>query len=515
MKGLVSLVGSGPGDPGLLTLKAQECLRQADLIVYDYLANPDHLRHAQKNAVKIGVGKGFRHKLLSQEKINRLIISSAQKGKRVVRLKGGDPYLFGRGGEEALLLEKNKIPFEVVPGVTSATACAAYAGIPLTHRDHNSSITFLTGHRAQDDSLDSIPWKKIAGIGGTLVIYMGLYNLPKIAKHLILAGMPPATAVAVIQWGTLPQQRTVVAPLGDIALAVKKSKLGPPCIILIGDVVSLRNKLGWFEKLPLFGKKILITRAPDRAGSFRQQLTGLGAEAIEMPLIQIEEPPDFKKMDQAINDLKKGDWAVFASAYGVEAFFKRLHFLGLDTRYLAGIHIASVGTKTSAALLNHGVNTDLEPEQFESAAILRALKKGKKEIKNKKFILFRTNIAPPDLEQNLKKAGALVKPVTAYCTTTPSKISADLKKMVLRGEVDFAAFTSASTVEGFVKHFGAKSARKIALKTHFLSIGPVTSKALKSYGLTPYLQAKTFTVDGLLEALILDQTKKMKKKRKR
>ncbi len=503
MKGLVSLVGSGPGDPGLLTLKALERLREADLIVYDYLANPEHLRHAPKKAVKIGVGKGFRHKTLSQDKINRLIVSSSLKGKRVVRLKGGDPYLFGRGGEEALHLEKNKIPFEVVPGVTSATACAAYAGIPLTHRDHNASVTFLTGHRAHDEGLDSIPWEKIAGIGGTIVIYMGFYNLEKISKQLIHAGMSSDTPTAVIEWGTLPRQKTAADTLQKIAAAVKKQKLAAPCMILIGDVVVLRKKLGWFERLPLFGKKILITRAAGcSANSFRQKLAALGAEAIELPLIQIEEPDSFKEMDQAIRDLQKYDWTVFTSAHGVAAFFKRLNSLRLDARALAGTKIASVGTQTSKALLHHGIRVDLEPKKFESSAILTEFKKRGESLKNKNLVLFRTDSAPPNLERGLSKAGARIQAITAYKTTTPKKISGDVKKRVLRGEADFAAFTSASTVHGFVRHFGKKTARKIAQKTSFLSIGPVTTKTLKSYGLKPYRQAKTFTVEGLLETLV-------------
>lgn len=502
VKGLVSLVGSGPGDPGLLTLKAQERLRDADLIVYDYLANPEHLRHAPKKAVKIGVGKGFRHKTLSQDKINRLIVSSSLKGKRVVRLKGGDPYLFGRGGEEALHLEKNKIPFEVVPGVTSATACAAYAGIPLTHRDHNASVTFLTGHRAHDEGLDSIPWEKIASIGGTIVIYMGFYNLENISKQLIRAGMSPDTPTAVIEWGTLPRQKTVADTLQNIFTAVQKQKLAAPCVILIGDVVVLRKKLGWFERLPLFGKKVLVTRAAGCAGFFTRRLTALGAEAIELPLIQIEEPKNFKEMDTAIRALKKYDWAVFTSAHGVSSFFKRLNTLRLDARALANTKIASVGAQTSRALSHHGIRADLEPKKFETSAIPAEFKKRGIALKNKNFVLFRTDIAPPGLERGLLKAGARVHPVTAYRTTTPRHIPADIKKRVLSGEADFAAFTSASTVHGFVLHFGKKTAQTIARKTHFLSIGPVTTKTLKSYGLKPYRQARTFTVEGLIEALV-------------
>ena len=511
MKALVSLVGAGPGDPGLLTLKAQARLREADLIVYDYLANPAHLHHAKKDAIKIGVGKGFRHKILTQDKINRLIVSSSRRGKRVVRLKGGDPYLFGRGGEEALFLEKHGIPFEVVPGVTSATACAAYAGIPLTHRDHNASVTFLTGHRAEDDSLDSIPWKKIAEIGGTLVIYMGFYNLSKIARQLILAGMNPATPVAVIEWGTLPRQKSVSAKLSEIAAHVQKAGLAAPCMILIGDVVNLGKKLAWFERLPLFGRKVVLTRAEDRMRGFREKLAALGGEAIELPLIRIEKPASYAPVDKAVRSLHGYDWLVFASAYGVRSFFERLRFLKIDTRALKGVRIAGVGPKTAEALQCRGIYPDLLPEKYDMASLAAALKKKEATLKGKKFLFPRGDKAPSDFEDFLKKNGARVTRVTAYRTLTPGNVSSEAKKRVSGGEADYVAFTSASTVHGFVRVFGKEAARKIARKTRFLSIGPLTSKTLKSYALTPFFEAKTATVDGLIDFLV--QKEKPGKKR--
>ncbi len=502
MKGFVSLVGAGPGDPGLLTLKARDRIRQADLIVYDYLANPEHLRHASKEAVKIGVGKGFRHKTLPQEKINRLIVSFARKGKRVVRLKGGDPYLFGRGGEEALHLERHQIPFEVVPGVTSATACAAYAGIPLTHRDHNASVTFLTGHRADDNNLDSIPWKKIAGIGGTIVIYMGFYNLKKIAAQLVSAGMPASMPAAVIQWGTLPRQKSVSASLGNIAEAVKKNGLSAPCIIIIGDVVALGKKLAWYERLPLFGKTLVVTRAEDKSSAFRTKLESLGAEVIELPLIRIEAPLNLRLMDKAVRESAGQDWLIFASAYGVESFFGRLFSLGKDSRSLKGVRVAAVGPKTAEALLSHGIKPDLLPSFFHSEALAKALLKKEGSLRGKKIQLFRTDIAPTDLETKLRTLGAAVQPVTAYRTTAPKKIDPAAQEKILSGEADYAAFTSASTVRHFAKFFGKSDVRRIAAKTRFLSIGPVTTKTLKSYGMKVYLQPKVFTVDGLIDSLV-------------
>ncbi len=502
MKGLVSLVGAGPGDPGLLTLKALERLREADLIIYDYLANPEHLRHAKKEAVKIGVGKGFRHKAMPQAKINRLILDSARQGKRVVRLKGGDPYLFGRGGEEALFLRDHGVAFEVVPGVTSATACAAYAGIPLTHRDHNQSVTFLTGHRADDGRLDAIPWEKIAGIGGTLVIYMGFYNLGKIAKRLVAAGMSARVPVSVIEWGTLARQRSADGTLADIADKVKRRRLEPPCIIIIGGVVALRKKLGWFERLPLFGKKVVLTRAAASCGGrFRAEIQELGGEIVEFPVIGIQPPDSFKEMDAAIERLGWYDWLVFSSAHGVEGFFSRLGDKGLDARAIAGARIASVGAETSRALLRHGIRVDLEPRRFESMAILESLKTKEPSLKGRVFLLLKTDIAPLDLDQRLVKLGAIIHRVTAYKTVMPKTVPAETRRLIRGGGADYVFFTSASTVNNFVKIIGLAALRKIAGKTRFLSIGPVTTKALKSYHLKPYAEAEKSTMSGMVEAL--------------
>ncbi len=501
MTGLVSLVGAGPGDPELLTLKALKRLQEADLIIYDYLANPEHLRHARIDSVKISVGKNFRHKKISQARINRLIVDSARRGKRVVRLKGGDPYLFGRGGEEALYLADKKILFEVVPGVTSATACAAYAGIPLTHRDHNAAVTFLTGHRADDKMPDSIPWEKIAHVGGTIVIYMGLYNLQKTSVRLIHGGLSRHTPVAVIEWGTLPRQRSISGTLADIALKSKKARLSAPCMIIIGEVVSLKDRLGWFERLPLFGKKVVVTRSAEKCGAFGEKLAALGAQVIEFPLIQIESPGDLRRLDQAIGDASAYDWLIFSSAHGVRAFFERVIQLKLDVRALSGAKIASVGDETTRALARYGVLADLVPGRFETRAILDALKNKHGTLKGKKFLLLKANIAPVDLDLKLKKMGALVHRLIAYRTVMPKTVPTDTKKLIARGGVDFVAFTSASTVQNFVRVMGRSSVARIARKTKFLSIGPITTKTLKSYGLRPYVEAKVFTTSGLIEAL--------------
>jgi uroporphyrinogen III methyltransferase/synthase len=505
---LVSLVGAGPGDPGLLTVKALKRIREADLIIYDYLVNLEHLCHAKNDAIKIGVGKGFRHHRLSQEKINRLIIQAATKGQSIVRLKGGDPYLFGRGGEEALYLYEHKIPFEVIPGVTSATACAAYSGIPLTHREHNSSVTFLTGHRADDKNLDSVDWRRIAALKGTLVIYMGFYNLGKIAERLMEVGMPADTKVSVIQWGTLSWQKSCDGTLQNIEQIVLKKKMGAPSMIIIGDVVSLKNKLNWFERLPLFGKKIVITRTRDKSSVLKEKLAELGGWVLEMPVIEIKPIQNYSHLDQTIQKIKNFDWIVFTSTYGVDAFFERLQRVHhQDVRTLSGIKVASVGSETSAALREKGLLSDLEPKRFETVAITEEFKKRFKNLKGKKILLLRTNIAPPELEERLKKMGAVVSRVTAYRTLFPKRMQPEVKKELLHGSVDYVMFTSSSTVSNFTKLLGLKNIKNLT-KTQFSSIGPVTSKTMKSFGLRVSCEAKIFTIDGLIHSIINHAQKK-------
>ncbi|MBI2095583.1 MAG: uroporphyrinogen-III C-methyltransferase [Candidatus Omnitrophica bacterium] len=505
MRGKVYLVGAGPGDPGLLTVKASRLIRDADLLIYDYLANPDHLRLAKKEAVKIGLGKGYRYRRLGQQRINRLIVRAARDGKQVVRLKGGDPYLFGRGGEEALALYRNRVPFEVVPGVTSATACAAYAGIPLTHREHNASVTFLTGHRADDARLDSVRWSELVALDGTLVVYMGFYNLGIIAEKLIKAGMSADTKVSVIEWGTLPRQKSCDGTLRDIQALARRKGLKPPSLIVIGDVVSLRKELNWYERLPLFGQRVLITRTRDKSAALKDKLSELGAETIEFPTIEVKPLRHFAKMDETIKRLSEFDWVVFTSTYGVDAFFDRLSEKHRkDARAVGGLRVAAVGPQTAEVLKNRGILADAIPRPFETEAILRYFKTSVSGIYAKKILLVRADIAPENLEKGLEKMGSTVRRLTAYRTEMPKTASAALQKIkskMLRGEIDWVTFTSASTVRHFVKMVGLGAAKKIARKTRWASIGPVTSKTLRDFGLRPACQARVYTIDGLVRAM--------------
>lgn len=501
MSGKVYLVGAGPGDPGLLTVKAMRVLGEADLVVYDFLASREHLRHAKPGARSICVGKRFRHRSFTQEKINKLILSEARKGNVVARLKGGDPYLFGRGGEEALYLHRHGVAFEVIPGVTSATACAAYAGIPLTHREHNASVTFLTGHRAGDEDLDSVDWRRIVGLNGTLVIYMGFYNLAKIARRLVEEGMPARTKISVIEWGTLPRQRSCDGTLADIARRVKEKGLAAPCIIIVGEVVSLRAELNWFERLPLFGKRVVVTRASDKAGRLFEALSDLGADVIEFPTIQVLPPASLKAFDAAVAGVSRYDWIVFTSTYGCEAFFGRLAAMKGDARSLSGVRVACVGPDTAAAVKRHGIAPDLAPRRYESKALVAEFARRFRSLEGARMLVPRPDIAPPGLEEGLGKLGARVTRVTAYRTRPPKSPDESVKARLRPGEVDFVTFTSASTAVNFTKALGAARARALSRRAAFVSIGPVTSAAMKKCGLRVALEAKESTISGLVTAL--------------
>lgn len=501
-KGRVYLVGAGPGDPELLTLKAKRLLEEAELVIYDYLANPAHLRHAKEGSRQVCVGKRFRHHPFSQNKINQLIIQAARKGKTVVRLKGGDPYLFGRGAEEALYLKDRGVSFEVVPGVTSATACAAYSGIPLTHRDHNASVTFLTGHRAHDENLDTVDWEKIVSLSGTIVIYMGFYNLEKITQKLMQFGMSGTTRISIIEWGTLPKQKSCDGVLQNIVHKVKEQNLNAPAMIIIGDVVRLKEKLNWFERLPLFGQKIVVTRAAKRNQAFQEKLEQLGAEVIEFPTVTTSFLSNYKTVDAVLKNIKIYDWLIFTSACGIEAFMNRVFAIKKDARFLAHLKIAVVGTETLGMLKKFGLNADLVPTRFEALAIAEEMKKRFGALNGKKILLARTSIATDDLPNALKKLGAKITKLAVYKTTAPKKISKEIRKRILGLPRGMVTFTSSSTVDQFVKIMGRSNINTMIKKTAFASIGPVTSATLRKERLPVSCEAKNSTLDGLLEAVL-------------
>lgn len=371
--GKVYLVGAGPGDPGLLTVKGKECLEQADIVLYDYLANPVLLQYAPATAQRIYVGRRGRGQYQDQADINRLLIERAKEGNVVVRLKGGDPFVFGRGGEEAEAVSAGGVDFEVVPGVTAAVAVPAYAGIPVTHRTLASTVTFVTGHEDPTKSGTQLEWPKLASASGTLVFMMGMKNLPTIARQLLSEGRSPDTPVAAIRWGTKADQQTIVGTLKDIVGKTETAHLEPPTAIVIGEVVRLRGQLNWFETKPLFGKRIVLTRPQKQAREFSQLLSGYGAEPVEVPTIQIVPPASWQAIDDAVTRLGTYHWLIFTSVNGVRPFMERLHVVGKDVRALAHLRLCAIGPRTAQELGTYGLTSDVVPTQYQAEGVIAAL----------------------------------------------------------------------------------------------------------------------------------------------
>jgi len=501
-KGIVYLVGAGPGAKDLISLKAINCIKKAEVIIYDYLANKDFLKYAPENAEIIYVGKQGGDHTLSQEGINQLIVKKALENKIVVRLKGGDPYIFGRGGEEAEELVKNNIKFEVVPGITAGSAATCYAGIPLTHRDFTSTVAFVTGHERSDKNYSKIHWDKIATGVGTLVFYMGVKNLPNIVKNLIDNGRSPDTPIALIRWGTTPQQQTVVGTLADIVEKVEKVGLKPPAIIVVGEVVGLRKILRWFDIKPLFGKNIIVTRAREQASELVDKLEEHGANVIEFPTIEIVEPDDYTELDNAIKDIKSYDWVIFTSVNGVKFFLKRLNVHNKDVRVLDGIKICAIGPKTAQQFKNFGIIPDFIPEKYQAEYIIEGLEKTG--IKGKKFLLPRAKVAREILPEKIKELGGQIDVVTVYKTILPDTNKEEALNLLKEKKVDYITFTSSSTVINFLEMFSDINIKELLSDTKLVSIGPITSNTLKEKGLTPNLEAQKYTIEGIIEAILKD-----------
>jgi len=499
MKGKVYLVGAGPGDAELLTLKAEEAIKKAEVIVYDALVNPEILLLAKENVEKIYVGKSAGRHILKQCQINQLLLNKAKEGKIVVRLKGGDPFIFGRGGEEAEFLVKNDIEFEVIPGISSCLAVPTYAGIPLTHRNYASTLTIITGHEDIEKATSSIRWPEIARIGGTIVILMGVANLPWIVKELMKNGLNPKTPIAVIQQGTLNTQKTIVGTLEDIR--DKTKEITPPAISVIGEVVNLRNSLNWFEKKPLFGKKILVTRAREQTSQLSKLLQQYGAVVIEFPMIKITPPVDFKKLDKVISQIEMYDWIVFTSTNGGRYFFARLRERGKDIRELKGLKIAAIGSETKKMLENLELNVDYQPEkEFTQEGLIEGFKRW--EMKGKRVIIPRSEQARNVLIEGLKELGAIVDEVTTYRTIREEIDVTHLKELLAQGKIDILTFTSSSTVTNFCQIFNEKEMARLFNKVRIASIGPITTKKAQSLGLKIDITAKEYTIRGLVEAIL-------------
>jgi uroporphyrinogen III methyltransferase / synthase len=496
MSGKVYLVGAGPGDARLLTLRAAELLAKADLVALDALVSPDIAARVSKAATVVYVGKRAGAHSLPQEQINQLLVDEAKSGKVVVRLKGGDPFVFGRGGEEAEELAAAGVPFEVVPGISSAIAGPGYAGIPVTHRAHATSVTLVTAHEA-DSGSTGIKWGALAQLDGTIVFMMGFANLPTIVHKLMEHGMSPRRGCAVISKATRADQRTVAGTLHNIELLVREAKLETPALIVVGDVVQLTETINWFESRPLFGKRVVVTRAREQASELRRLLEDSGAHVLQFPTIEIAPPESFAALDRAID--AKYDWLVFTSTNGVQFFFERLFARGKDVRALGGTKVAAVGQSTAEELRKRGLAPDVVPERFISTELLPLLAEDQRGIRT---AVVRAEEGREELIEELRRRGGEVDLVVAYRTIAADYDLDELRRLIAEDAIDAVTFTSASTVDHFFEKLNEEERSKVLLRATIASIGATTSAALEKYGRGPDVVAEKASVQALHDALV-------------
>lgn len=496
--GKVYLVGAGPGDFKLITVKGLEMIRLAETIVYDRLVDERLLEYARPDAELIYVGKASNQHTMPQAKINQVLIEHAQAGKLVVRLKGGDPFVFGRGGEEALALLEHHLPFEVVPGVTSAIAAPAYAGIPITHRGIATSFAVITGHEAPDKPESDLQWDKLAGGPDTLVFLMGMENLAAICANLIRHGRSPDTPAAIIRWGTKPEQQVWLTTLEAAATTAATQQILPPAIFLVGEVAALREKLAWFDTKPLFGKTVLVTRAREQASILSEQLEALGARCYEAPAIKVVPPESYELLDYSISRLSEYHWLIFTSTNGVDAFFNRLRLKRLDARALHGLKVAAIGAATAARLKENGVLADLVPVEFKAEGILQALTPFITPGMN--VLIPRALIARDILPQKLCDIGAKVDVVPAYRTVTGEADRERVRKLLGNAAVDLVTFASSSSVLNLLTLLGEDGVELLNSAT-VACIGPVTAMTCRDHGIRRDIIADEFTISGLVESI--------------
>ena len=495
--GIVYIVGAGPGDKKLITLKGVECLQQADVVIYDLLLNDTLLEHCPAHTENIQAPDP-RIRATRQVELNQLLVQHAKDGKIVVRLKGGDPYIFGRGGEEAMALAEAGIPFEIVPGVTSAIAASAYAGIPVTHRDYASSVAFVTGHSAALHPDSNINWRQLATAVDTLVVYMGVAHLQQIVERMILHGRDQQTPVSLVRVGTTPQQFVVQGTLADIVEKVETVQLKSPAIIVVGEVNQLREQLRWFDNKPLFGKRILVTRARAQASEFAALLEVNGAEVIQFPTIEIR-PLEIDSLDIPTPD--RYDWVVFTSVNAVEIYHKHLRETGKDTRVFGGCSVCAVGPKTVEALNNIGIYPDFVPSQSSGRVVATEIE----DVKRKKILLPRAKIATTDLSNTLRKRGAHVDDVPLYDTVKVKNERSDIiENDLLEGRIDIVTFTSSSTVSNFLEMFATHTAKNLLAMAKVAVIGPTTEATATKHGVRVDIVAKEATIESLVEAIIAE-----------
>ena len=493
--GTVYLVGAGPGDLGLVTLRAKECIERADVIVYDHLANPEMLSWAREDAEIIYAGKEPGKAQLSQQEINALLIDKAREGKQVVRLKGGDPFVFGRGAEEAEAIAEAGIPFEIVPGITSAIAGPAYAGIPMTHRTHNSHVTFFTGHEDPTKPGSAIDYAALAKLGGTQVMLMGVERLGAITSEMLNHGVRSDLPVALVHAATTGEQQTLTGKLSDIAQKAVTSDFKAPAVAVFGDVVALRDHLGWYEKRPLLGKRIVVTRTRKQASVLSNKLRALGAHVIELPTIRIEPPTDLREFAELVQDSHVYDWIVFTSANGVEAFFDIFFKLYDDAREIGAARIAAIGPATAQRVKDFHLRVDLQPDEFVAEAVVKEFEK-QGSIENLRVLLVRAEKARDTLPKELSSLGAIVDEGFAYRTTPETRDTSGARRRLAQDGADLITFTSSSTVENFLA-LGLPWPKGMRIA----SIGPITSKTVRDQGLTVDVEARRHDIDGLVQAI--------------
>lgn len=497
MKGKVYLVGAGPGDTKLMTLKGLECIKKSDVIIYDRLANDEFLKEAKEDCEFIYVGKKSSNHILPQDKINEVILQKAIEGKIVTRLKGGDPYVFGRGGEEAEVLFDEGVDFEIVPGITSAIGGLCYAGIPITHRDYSSSFHVITGH-LRDDEEKEINWNALANCKGTLVFLMGIGNLKHISSELIKEGRDRKTPVALISWATRYNQRTIVTDLENVYEVAKENNVKAPSLIVVGDVVKVRDKLNFFENRALFGKKVVVTRARKQSSYLSEKINELGGKSIELPAIKIEKNDD-KDLKNEINNIREYTHIVFTSRNGVEVFFETIDKMGLDSRVLFGLKVCSIGTRTSEELLKRGIKSDIVPKRFVAESLFEEMKETLK--KSDKILIPRSENARDFLVDKLREICDVTE-IYSYKTIIDKK-SEEIAKDVLNDDIDYITFTSSSTVKNLITIVG-NDYKNILKNKKLVSIGPITSKTIEEFGLEVYKESEVSTIDGLIEVLVED-----------
>lgn len=501
----VYLIGAGPGDPGLFTLRGRDCLAAADVVIYDALANDALLAHARKDAELIYVGKVAGNHALPQDGINRLLVDKAREGKVVARLKGGDPYIFGRGGEEAEALLEAGVPFEEVPGISSTIAAPAYAGIPLTHRNFASSVTIITGHENPDKPGSVHNWQALAQSASTLVFVMGMKNLPDIARNLLAAGMDPSTPAALVYRGTTPRQRSLVATLETLPQAAVAQGFSNPSVIVVGKVCSLHDHLGWFEQRPLFGRSVVVTRAREQASGLAQELARLGADVIQCPTIEISPLPDYAELDAAIARLSDYGWLIFTSVNGVRWFWKRLEATGKDSRALGLCRVAAIGPATAEALEARGIRPDFIPERYVAEGVVEGLL-ARGTVDGVRMLLPRAAKAREVLPDELRKAGALVDVIAAYETIPAAARKDEVLERMQAGSLDCITFGSSSTVENFLSLIPAETLRAHP-DVRLAAIGPVTAKTLETHGLPCHIMPEEYTIPALVQALVSHYTR--------